>query len=785
MHRVEFDKLKFKGAQTFFEETTVPLKDQGLVQLRGEVVDHEGKLLGSNGAGKSKIPGILYHLLYEKTSTGVRKKGLLHWTDPVNFLGELTWRLNGDLIRVEQSIPVKGSGKTSLWVNGDDGATQYTQPDTAKRVASLTGMTPDQFLGTCYMSQSYTHALLGSKSQRTSYLMQIFGLGIYDEILDALKKLQASLSESTQEAHVQMELRKQLEREVDGEDLNSLEAEFSTLQSDLSGILDQLGKLRTQVASASHELVASQALKKQLSAAGLSNPQDAPVELGKELARHEEARTELQGAQESLSRFTRLMEQTTQRNELQGQLDSMVGVPEEEPDPDAASALHRTLHEHKQALPNVRRLGELSSIPLDIPQRLETLEPMLRGFHQERSQAEGQWSMLEGWVNQLGDEGDKCPMCSSGLDFDLRVSLRKRQQELLEIRDHNVKRSQGIQVLVDAMRQKLPLAAEKQKLLPWAEYNAQTVAEAIQSTQAELDQLQRDVQLWSASRDLRAKISAIPAIGGDTLSTNIAKLKSRTRNLSSVASSVQERIFALRQVDTSKKLSPLTEAAVQSMMARVSDFEARLHPKRQRMVELEHKIKALREKLTRLAQMAGLGDEIQAALDDAKAAEIAADLISVIRQVHLQQAGERLSAALSGPLQTFFPHREFEVTVGSKLQLELELAGGATISDVQKKLSGGEQQKLNLSLIAALMSASSQSSCNLAIFDEPLRWLDEQTRESFFFWLDSLREDPLLDTVILITHDNSIGGKQFDKQWTVRKTIPKKGPAHSRLFLDG
>jgi DNA repair exonuclease SbcCD ATPase subunit len=82
-----FDTLEFAGFKSFREPQIVHLANPGLHFVRGR--NKEEPRLGSNGAGKSSLWGVLSWVLYGRTAEGLKGPDIRPWGEPIKTWGRL------------------------------------------------------------------------------------------------------------------------------------------------------------------------------------------------------------------------------------------------------------------------------------------------------------------------------------------------------------------------------------------------------------------------------------------------------------------------------------------------------------------------------------------------------------------------------------------------------------------------------------------------------------------------------------------------------------------------
>jgi len=193
MH-VDFLSLTLDNA-VCFKHAYMPLKDQGLVHIRGENLD-EG---GSNGSGKTSLFEMLFYLFYDrltKSPRQVKKDELLNVYHPSNFVLHAEILREGVPYVVEkyrkvpkkyQKVKNKSSG-VDLWRDGVH-VTKDDPREAQKEIAGLLGRSWNETKGSIYLGQRHIHQMIdGTPSEKKLYMSRYFGLDSLDDMISTVDK---------------------------------------------------------------------------------------------------------------------------------------------------------------------------------------------------------------------------------------------------------------------------------------------------------------------------------------------------------------------------------------------------------------------------------------------------------------------------------------------------------------------------------------------------------------------------------------------------------------------
>jgi DNA repair exonuclease SbcCD ATPase subunit len=151
------------------------------------------QLTAPNGSGKSTIALIIQELLFSKNIKNIKKGDISNrYATSKDWSGSLTFSVNNK----EYVVNVKRSGatsKVSLLENGID-ISDHKVPDTYKKLSNILGMKFEVFSQLTYQSSTdLLDFIKATDTNRKKFLINLFGLGKYVGIGDALKVNLSSL----------------------------------------------------------------------------------------------------------------------------------------------------------------------------------------------------------------------------------------------------------------------------------------------------------------------------------------------------------------------------------------------------------------------------------------------------------------------------------------------------------------------------------------------------------------------------------------------------------------
>ena len=250
MTTIKFLRFRFGGAVTFKEIQSIPLDDQGIVQVLGENYDSgDGDRPGSNGAGKSLIFNLFADMIRGKFPNGQKTTEAI--SPHGNFFRELTFQRGPDDYIFREFRDWKGNDEFprrkdgyEFFKNGEPyGARRI--PEARKYIADFFGWSEGEFYSSVFFHQDGIHVLVtGSSADRRKYIETLFDLGLFDEmrvlIDEELSDLQTSVMDLDglqQELHRLRTTREELgSREVWQERQETLRGDRKTLQAKIEGL---------------------------------------------------------------------------------------------------------------------------------------------------------------------------------------------------------------------------------------------------------------------------------------------------------------------------------------------------------------------------------------------------------------------------------------------------------------------------------------------------------------------------------------------------------------------
>jgi len=239
---VEYERLTFKNAY-IYRECDVPLKDQGLVLLRGLNVDDGGYL----GAGKSSIFEVFSQVQLGKGGKSDLRKGNYRTAIVNEYIGSgfeahLYLRIDGrsyDIVQYQQHATYGNSVRVIDRDTGENVIPKENARAPHKWVReTLLGTDDTTFFNLVYLAQEFNNIMVhGSEADRRTRLTAMFNLDIYNELY---KLASRSISTHSIAVHdmerVEVELQEVNQSLKDLPSLESLEAEVQEKEDALTKV---------------------------------------------------------------------------------------------------------------------------------------------------------------------------------------------------------------------------------------------------------------------------------------------------------------------------------------------------------------------------------------------------------------------------------------------------------------------------------------------------------------------------------------------------------------------
>lgn len=774
MH-LTFKRLRATNALTY-RELEVPLDNQGLVLINGETKNTPG----SNGAGKSNIWEIFSHVLYGATGKEVTNKNIVNRFVGKNYLGEVLLDINGTeyLIKEFRDHSKLGTGIQILQGENQEDITPKRSAghkEPRNKIVELMDLNLKEFFGLVYLCQNYNHVMVsGTHGEKQAYLSSLFGFDKYDLLYkeakarkDELDKKLISLSSYQRDLDRAEETLKALPS------LDKLQHTIKQSEKDLKTFQKVQQDLTSQLVAL--EALNSKSLRKKRALEGLRELGLDGQKLTEEglQTKLSTVKKELRSAEEKARALERTLVQLKQRKNLCQKLP-------QEPLQDQ-KVLKSNLKMVKEVTLEHQRLKErvvqreaieaqLKQFPPKVP-ALSELAPKVNMLSTQLGKATAAHDIARKTAKQVSSIKGTCPTCNRPLAEkernsilkDLKVPELKDKMSLLE---KDLKEHLRLEKIA---KTKEPLKARLDQLPK----GKSTVIETIlASCRDQEKQITQDLHTWTTIRTLKEQLKELPK--GDIQET--------TRELKELRG-----IITKRKKESDSLIRALGWIKDAHLDIKGSCAPDDIKAKKRELDEVYTKLQETATKKAEALQSKDLLMEIQGQKETAEKQlaiykklqpkqESLQYLMKAfgnkgLKTTRLRLVTQQLVNLLPGYLNPMFAGSPYRVRVHKDVEMELYFEhNGKTIVIPAKGASGGEKKALSLSSLFALRGLkSSQKSSNILIADEPYNDLDERKKEVLTELFLELKEERIVSSIFVITHENKVLQQGFDQIWTVTK----------------
>jgi DNA repair exonuclease SbcCD ATPase subunit len=774
--------LEFENAY-IYQRCTVPLKDQGLVLIRGLNLDDGGYL----GAGKSSIFEVFAQLQVGKGGKnevrgGVSKDDIINQYRGDNFYAKLSLLVDGHPYDVIQYRKHHQHGNRTLVVDRETGENIVPRGIGAGVHRwlgdSVLGMDDVTFFNLVYLAQEFSSVMIhGSDADRRKQLTRMFNLHVYDDLYDLTRReLETKAAATTDFETIQVELHEITDRLSKLPSLDKLTAELQDANQALEDVSHQVqadmqeyqdlsklaanAKLRRDLVVEVREL-----FKKTKWPPQFTRPQDITPAFVEELRQQ---RDNLHA--EHVIVLTSL--DTLQRKtELEHELKRLTGR--------EVAIVQQELTETKSRI----RILQTTELP-QAEERVELAQDIQRVGKPNQTAAEIERAYTEAVVeetelknkiatlhSQISNE--VCPTCHRPFHVSGK-KLNEMEQQLSGLRIELEAKTKQLHEL----RQSRDQAAKYQRLID--RYKATISTRTPEEIQVEINQLTRKekaltLELEQAHRrlELQGQLAQLPQDDSSSLESRAASLKLKLE--------IVDQLFTAAStiVDKVRSLIKLPQADLEDLEAKLSTLKRRL----------DQASGSLKEATQQAAAISGQVDE-QRRLIRRKATltETMSKRKALIQEISCLKAlkrafdpkglkQDRFRALLTDATQRtvplyaniLWPNRTVALSISDRegsIQFQMERAQATTSSSL---LSGGERHKSGLAFLFGMRDLKelyTGCSTNLLIVDEPFGSLDPQGTDSLISLLELMKKR--FGTIFVVSHRPEVlEHPVWDQTWWV------------------
>jgi DNA repair exonuclease SbcCD ATPase subunit len=196
--QIRFNSMKLQNFMQFVE-ANVEFNDKGLVLIEG--INADDVSVDSNASGKSTISEALLWTLFDRTSRGLGKDEIIRWGEKKAQV-QVSLEVDGRQMTITRTR-TKGRGVLNILDEEGKDITPHDQSSATEMVASLLGVTFDQFLLLVVMAQGFDAKFSSlNDADRKETLEAFLGLEVYDAardlVAEQIKGVDAQLSKFDQ-----------------------------------------------------------------------------------------------------------------------------------------------------------------------------------------------------------------------------------------------------------------------------------------------------------------------------------------------------------------------------------------------------------------------------------------------------------------------------------------------------------------------------------------------------------------------------------------------------------
>lgn len=762
--RTEYENFSIQNGGCIVE-ASMPLKDQGLVFIKGENLD-EGD---SNGSGKTTLLELLYTCVYGKTTKSDRrtkKSDLLNVQNPKDFL------LNLQLTSQSEKYTIKNFRAHSKLGTGMQilkGLTDITPDDpreAQKAAQALVGLTSNEYLGSVYLSQRYTHMMIdGTPAQKKEYLSRYFGLDTLDTLIKETTKRVNGIP-LPDESHLKSML-EGIERDLlDIGDVSSLQDDMDSLlekQKSLQAKMVDLKVTQSKQEEAKSSEDARKVWKKTLRKLGLE------LDLENLKVQVHEHRKNLASTEKSLA-------QARKRVSLQSNLDSLIASGQSSLDisPEEVETelekLSSSVSKLERRLPKCELREKLELQLKDLPETEEDEEALSAKHQKWRKKLKDTQAILsatQSELNKLSGVGDVCYTCQRSISSEEKEEMvSERTKSLVKLKKALSKAQEASDYYSDSLES---LQARAELLLKLEGLPSGDVTElnnTISSLRQRVTVLHRASAHVAKLQSLRDQIADLPDMC-DHLEDMEAKVTALTSDLDTVDSAHRW----LLQHGTAE----YDAQAAQRTQGMLANTEAKVDECSSRLVEIQEKLARYKGLKRQKSDLNKTLNKTSAEKQRHRVLKYLTVTLGELKKDGLRESTTLLSNVLPLYLNQLFPEGDIQLAVtddadGFDLMFN---KGGYSIPLTM--ISGGQAKRVGLAIIFSFAKMG-RNTTNLLICDEPFRDLDQRGREACF----ELLKDFDMGTILVTSHDVDMqASRKYDQVWTVRMKNHQ-----SRLYLD-
>lgn len=806
--------LKTENAYHLKGENRIDFDKRGLVSIIGRNFDakvdsDEVGLIPSNGTGKSTIIRCLLRVWFGKRaykSEGVTEC-MLDGKNGKDFMLESASLRDGHeyMIREVRKHRDHDADGVQFFIDGKRvGRKNSEETYRAEFLKKALGLTYEEFIGTCVITQNSSHTLInGSPQECIDFISKMFGLSRYDELYDKFK---------IRHDAIQRELQDLIPMRAEYETYTSQLAELPKL-SDVKATIEEC-EARVEKLKARRSTLKAKRDDVKLIAATVSDNKRITAKLGElrastdlDLAKPKTLLADLKEREEKVTRsLMRAMEArrvakdvADLREDYQGAIEDMpkefLDIPLDELRKrysnvmDKAIALEKDLRLQENNT-NARNLGqalvtsiEQKGVTEDELKDVEAAKVRLEECSRIQDELADKISACDNLLNIVegyNTEHSRCPKCGSHVDPKvLRQTITETKEKLAKLEHRDAENNTILyrnKLIVDY--------ATFMRVNAWVDLDVtdEIIAEKVQKLEAlqqEVDDLNNAVALATEVERCRTGLAAVGGSASDPqeIAKQIKKLEVRKHELADDIA-VVERYLQLKKQLRVVDLDVSSED-LEDLDNRISAVDERLEAASESLAQARLELSQIRKLRSRRNT---IGENLERVPELEQEERVTRALCLAygktgLKLEKIKSIIQAIKANLPTWLKLTLTEPGFRVEVkDNAAALQLQVVQSNRVRNkkgawetVEKRYdvrtaSGGEQTRIMIALIMTLIEIIPQNKrTNLLILDEPEKGLDSVNRGLVSSILIPLLRNKR-ETMMLITHSLELSARDIDEK---------------------
>lgn len=729
------------------EHAILPLRDQGLVQIRGVNYDRAET---SNGSGKTTLFDLLSDSICGSGGKDASKNEYLPLRGGGNMVRVLKFRTRaGEYVaRYYRKHKTEGT-RTELFENGVDITPVTKIDDVHKLILEKTGLSEREWFGSVYLKQDTRHALVkGTPKERKDYLATHFGLNETDACIRVVTKNIGGIVLPDEAALTDI-LRTCEQSLASLPDADVLSAEITAAQADVA-------LANTAAVAAGVEISNCERAR------GVEDQRNARIRdlaaIGYVLS--DATKATIDGLRQQLQQHEIAVAAAAQIQRVQSQLDQLPACT------DTADTVNARLRDQQQEVSRLndlltklnaraRVLTQMQAHP-EVQASVDELQAVIASTTKDVSMFTARYQVFAGEISKLTQLQGKCSMCLRDIPDSERDALIETRRGYLQQYDLALPQlREQLAAATASLAAAQARAALSQQLQGLPDGDITETATALTQARESINALTSLVSQIQTRAALESQLQGIVIVREHILDDAVV---ARTRASIPVLVQAYEFVVAYSNVRFSEETlaaATLTrDAAVASMnsaSARVTTAQSQLR-ERQHLTTQKQDIEAKLRRNTAEKQRKRVLEVLQVVFKDTRARS-------------LRECSEMLSSALPLYVQQLFPGDGVSVEL-SEAEDSLDFfLKDSSVQIPMKLLSTGESRRVGLAIMFAFAKLGAKSA-NILIADEPYDGLDPRGRQCVY---ELFRDLGIPSIFITSPSNDKTGAHMYDRVFSMER----------------